>query len=651
MTILILLSDIDYQYKDKEDLKTHLENRFSYFGYKPEVTIDDKFATISVPDGVFKSTQEDLNKAFAFCEKQQFDKAEPLLKKVVETCPLQADAFRTLAQIYMNRDDLDTAIDYDIEALKADPSNLWALVLMGNILTKKKDLDAARKYYDKVIDYHPNDAIAINNIGANYMERCQYDDAISYFQKAIDIDASYMNSYLGMSVAYQAKNELEKAFDYALLAVQKGLIRNENPAVRENCLQQISEVAQKIVGKTDYMSIVKKFADLLEARSRTAIEFEKDNNLKLCATLQYGPTHQRPYHKVVYNSTKPIYCHYLLHELTHLEMSIAASEVGKNYVVYDHETNCTAFNRKYGHYFAKLVKKYGEAKVDGFKTGLRQGLCLQLMNCPLDLLVEDSIYRNYPSVRPLQFMSLFDQETTNIKSVEQASKTPDIPFDIVRLNKVMNMVTAMHFKELYGVDLVHYYKPTKADLDLALDLYEEYKAYRDDYKAGEEYDMVRFFVEQLRCNDLITLENEEEFKKRFNLISDNKADTIEPKSEQDKKELTEEFKELHKDGANPMETMMMSMYMLGALQYFDGMDSADIAKCAMEIAMVGVNGISPDKKGYKIPSIDKEFGGYEFLAYYYVSWALFKPEMLDKLGLPFKSAYDTALQMFKPKNQ
>ena len=132
MTILILLSDIDYQYKDKEDLKTHLENRFSYFGYKPEVTIDDKFATISVPDGVFKSTQEDLNKAFAFCEKQQFDKAEPLLKKVVETCPLQADAFRTLAQIYMNRDDLDTAIDYDIEALKADPSNLWALVLMGN---------------------------------------------------------------------------------------------------------------------------------------------------------------------------------------------------------------------------------------------------------------------------------------------------------------------------------------------------------------------------------------------------------------------------------------------------------------------------------------------------------------------------------------
>ena len=68
--------------------------------------------------------------------------------------------------------------------------------------------------------------------------------------------------------------------------------------------------------------------------------------------------------------------------------------------------------------------------------------------------------------------------------------------------------------------------------------------------------------------------------------------------------------------------------------------------------MVGVNGISPDKKGYKVRSIPgKEFGGYQFLAYYYVSWALCEPNRVDDLGLPYRSIYETALEMYKKKKR
>ena len=93
----------------------------------------------------------------------------------------------------------------------------------------------------------------------------------------------------------------------------------------------------------------------------------------------------------------------------------------------------------------------------------------------------------------------------------------------------------------------------------------------------------------------------------------------------------------------------MSMYMLGALKYFQDMDKKEIKKIAFEIAMLGVSGISPEKQsGYKVPSMpDKDFGGYQLLAYYYVSWAIAVPEMLDQLNLPFSTAYQTALSMFK----
>ena len=107
----------------------------------------------------------------------------------------------------------------------------------------------------------------------------------------------------------------------------------------------------------------------------------------------------------------------------------------------------------------------------------------------------------------------------------------------------------------------------------------------------------------------------------------------------------------HQDGADPTETMMMSMYMLGAMQYFDTLEPHEVHRIALEIAMVGVTGINPNKK-YSIKSMpDKEFGGYELLAYYYVSWARAIPDKLEHLGLPFSKAYESALQLYNAKNK
>ena len=51
---------------------------------------------------------------------------------------------------------------------------------------------------------------------------------------------------------------------------------------------------------------------------------------------------------------------------------------------------------------------------------------------------------------------------------------------------------------------------------------------------------------------------------------------------------------------------------------------------------------------YKLAAFpSKDFSGYEFLAYYYVSWAQAFPEMLLETGLPFHHAYELARQMFE----
>ena len=54
------------------------------------------------------------------------------------------------------------------------------------------------------------------------------------------------------------------------------------------------------------------------------------------------------------------------------------------------------------------------------------------------------------------------------------------------------------------------------------------------------------------------------------------------------------FYEQHKDGEDPAKTMMMAMYMLGALELFDSKPKEFIQNVAFEIATLGMRGISPE---------------------------------------------------------
>ena len=154
--------------------------------------------------------------------------------------------------------------------------------------------------------------------------------------------------------------------------------------------------------------------------------------------------------------------------------------------------------------------------------------------------------------------------------------------------------------------------------------------------------------------DLVEIIDEDEvtakMKADLSMKSDLKDLAEEALSEEDADAANARFALNHQDGADPTETMMMSMYMIGAMEYFDTLEPHDVHRIAIEIAMVGVTGIDP-KKNYSIKSIPgKEFGGYQFLAYYYVSWARAIPEKLEHLGLPFSKAYESALQMYNAKH-
>lgn len=620
---------------------------------------------VKVDQKDLEQSQQEFYEITTLCEKRQFNEAHSRLVQFLKKHSRHSEGYRILAQMEMEAGNIDKAIDINIEALRCNPKNAWALLLMGNLYSKyKDDYKVGRTYYDSVLKYSPDNFIAINNIAAIMMEKEDYEHAIPMFEQALKGDKKYANAYYGLAVCYYNQSENRKAFDTALQGCLLSNLRSENPQVMDELHKILIASAHAVVESTNYMNVVLGIKDEIEMTYHQKIEIEEDDTLDLSAKLEYGPTHHCDYHLIKINPKKPFMEHLAIHEMMHLQMNLEADKVNKNRVIFSNNDNVIAFRTKYAAWIKKLVNRFDHSKAMGVVQQIHAGYMLQVMNCPLDLFVEKRMYDKYPIVRAIQLLSLMEQETYNIKAIKGSENAKFVPQDIVQNSKVMNIVSSMNFEHLFGLRFYQEYKPTKAQYDQAKDFYDEFMAY-DDYTPGEEYELVEYFMDSFHMNDMMSmkplneyLDDSYERMEKTKMMRDAALGEDAPEGGNSFDGLTEEQKKKqdtfyaeNKDGEDPMKTMMMSMYMLGALEYFDGMNKMEIKKIAFEIAMIGTTGISPDKKsGYKVPSIPgKDFGGYQLLAYYYVSWALAIPEMLASLNLPFDNAWAAAQQMWKKK--
>lgn len=598
---------------------------------------------------------ENLQHVLNLCNQNKFDEALTILEKIVKVEPQNSEAWRLLAQIHWTyKNETEKAFDELIEALRCDPQNIWALLLMGNFYTKvRKDQVHAKEYYEKVLEYHSTNAIAINNIGATYMENNDFKSALPLLEKALELDNTYTNSYYGLALCYRELGRIEDAFEICHRGALQSSDRPENPAVREELIKLFVSVAKEVADKTNYLAVWENIKDELEAVDNTNIRITEDRNLNVHAKMEYAPLHAAKEHVIRYNPEKDFIGHLFIHEMMHLKMSQHATIAKKGKTIVRSHKSLSAFKRRYLKFLEKSLGRIAPAELDNFVVHLADGLGLQLMNSPLDLFVEHLIFNEYKIAHPIQMLSLFHMEQDNINSVKQSAARGIFPQQILYANKVMNIVSSMHFKEMYGIDLIAQYRPSRQELVHAQDLYEEFKEYLKTYNDGDEYELLEYFVQSFNMMDFIEIVDEDQvtagMKADLSMKSDLKDLAKDALTRDEVNEANEEFAQKHQDGADATETMMMAMYMLAAMNYFDSLDAHDVYRIAIEIAMVGVTGIHPDKK-YSIKSMPgKEFGGYELLAYYYVSWARAIPEKLDSLGLPFSKAYASALQMYNAK--
>jgi hypothetical protein len=292
-----------------------------------------------------------------------------------------------------------------------------------------------------------------------------------------------------------------------------------------------------------------------------------------------------------------------------------------------------------------------EKSIADYCSNLFTGLNGQIFNAPIDLFIENFLYNEFPELRPFQFTSLYTILQEAIKAVTDKKIVELSPKDIISKSKVYNLLSAIQFKDLYGFDFIKDFKASAGELKLANDFYDEYQQYKDDREPAEEYELVSHWAEDLKLDKNFELINEQEYRTKRtdldNLLTSIEKDPydLESKDPYKEREMSKFQKSQQGFGTN----MAVVMFMVEALQFFEGMPKEEIKKIAFEIALQGTQGYRPDKDDYRIPSNPgKLFSGYHILAYYYVSWILALPDMVSQLQLPYDQEYKIAVSMYNP---
>lgn len=609
MTIFYHVGDLEFKAKNLQELKAELEEYFSYKGFKPSVEIISDYVRVDIDSEKIEMAEAQVRLAFDCCNNGNFTSAKEFLHKALVVCPIHGEAHRTMAQIYIQEGKQEDAITECREALKCEPDNMWAMILMGNILWQfKKNQEGVLKYYNKVVELYPDNLIALTNVAGVKLSMRQYEEALNLFDKVLKKNDSYANAYYGKVACLKDLGVLDEAFEAARIGCIKSKDSPENPGTKDQLTKMYLAIARQIVSAGDWMGVVRDIKNDIEKKFGVPIEFYKESGMTLLGKLEYSKHHHTHENIIRYNPDKPFTPHYILHELMHLYMYSADSKEGVNKVVFSNDESYKRSRSRFIGLFKPLFQRLGAERFNKFYDSLFSGLYSRTMNSPLDLFVEERIFEKYPKVRPLQMLSFYAQELDNIEADKKASEFRELPRIIVDATKTMNLVQCLQFKELYGIDLVDKHGPSRANMNLAYSLFKEFKAYQQTYTLGDEYELLDFFINNLRLQDILLVEEENDILST-NIESLNLDELL--RKTPAEKAMEDQFQSTHKDGEDPTITTMMSFYMLAALEELMPLSKDRVKAIALDIATAGISGIDPQKKsGYFVPTLPgRDFGG------------------------------------------
>jgi len=662
--------------RDLSLLKEDIANYYTFGPFKPKVEIQDDLITIEIDTSAITSQKSDFDTVIKFCESGKFNKAKPILERLIKKNPSVSEYHRILGQIYSDEGRQEEAINFLIDALRWDPKNTHALTMMGNIFARSKnDITTAMSYYEHALAVKPDDHIAMNNIGANLIQLNRVEDAQRYFEAALVINSNYPNTLYALGMIHDAKGDHLKAFDFAIQALKKS---KAGHPVYNNALEMAKQISSKAVQQIDPAEMFNQYSQGLAVDSGKVIDVIEDNTIPTPAKIEMAENYGRDKHIIKFKKDRLAVAHLMMHELVHLDLAVQCRKINANYLFVATRAQKEQFIRDNEQTIQRINRQgLGDKVIADYIDALFSGSNSQIYNTPIDLFIEDFLYKTCQNLRPFQFLSLLSLLKEYIDAATNRQILEHTPAKIRNANIILSLTHAFQFRDLFGYDMSPLFKATAPQMNTAKEFYADYLKYQKSAKAVEAHELIRKWAKELKVDAYFSLIEESEYRNRPATSAGSVVDiefaepaypTLSPrrpavsgaKGEVVTSPDHEGFQipTLEKGGEGgfselqqePAGQMAITMYCLSALQYFEDKKLSEIQKVGFEIAMIGRQGIDPsnhDKK-YSLKGIPgKEFSGLQLLAYMFAAFQVIDP-FLDT-GLKFKKEYEDAKKLHEKR--
>ena len=383
----------------------------------------------------------------------------------------------------------------------------------------------------------------------------------------------------------------------------------------------------------------------MEGRLGCGIEVVEDGDSSYPCKLEYARNYARPHHVLRVNPGRCINAYPVFFLLLNMKLQLQETANGAFGVLQPVSSseelgrfNADFKNDSVGR---KLIDALGPG-VDSVVTGLCASLITQACNQVFEMLAADVVLREYPeAVEDMkQYLAASAVEGASVPHRELLNTYPAF---IVKTNRVLNLMFAMRCGEICGKRLIDAYGPTSGEVDKALDLFNFYRAERDFLKTEGRLagDVLKNILYKLKVARYVHLEVREIAP--VPEPEEGREDAGDGLTDGQRASL-QKFYENFGDGKSDSDLMVLGMYKV--LREVRKMPLEAVRALALEIAMLGANGISPHGR-YNLKAMPnrRDIWGAEILAYYYVTWARVFPDKLDMIGLPYKKTYESALAM------
>lgn len=142
---------------------------------------------------------------------EEYSVAERCYHRALELQPEKAKLHARLAELYLNRRDVPSAIAACYRAIQCQPQLASAYKLLGNCLLARGQDGAAYRAYVKAAQNQPDVAEAFANIGNLLYKHNQLQRAIAYYEKALSLNPELHGVYWNLAQVWERQGKRKKA--------------------------------------------------------------------------------------------------------------------------------------------------------------------------------------------------------------------------------------------------------------------------------------------------------------------------------------------------------------------------------------------------------------------------------------------------------